>query len=258
MLTIASLLGHGLLLGLPWPAVEKATEPDESLEPQPEAVINVAILPAEQQTAQTSAAASPAAEITEPGQVDAAASAEPIAPLEPPPVTTPPPEPPSEAPESPRPETDPTLPAEPPIEAGTEDLTPPESESTPTLEDRLKDAATYQYDGKKHLGSDAIGIAQQWAVSGQPYPAKAELLELPYQLGTTCLNTPPQRGTLMVVVNANGDFERGPEVISSTGYDILDEQAEAMVLSREYTLPEENELMAYSVDIAVQYPNECS
>ncbi|MEM6837986.1 MAG: hypothetical protein AAF609_14160 [Cyanobacteria bacterium P01_C01_bin.120] len=253
MLTIASLLAHGLLLGLPWPAVEEATEPDEFLEPGEETVINVAILPAGQRAAQTSAAAPSAEEVTEPGQVDSESLSEPAPP--PPPVVTPPP---TKTPEPPRSETEPTASAEPPIEAGTGDLTTSESESPPTLADRLQDIAAYQYDGKKNLGNDAIGVAQQWAVSGQIYPAKAKLLELPYQLGTTCLNTPPLRGTLMVVVDAGGNFERGPEVISSTGYDILDEQAAAMVLAREYMLPEANESKAYSVDIAVQYPNECS
>ncbi len=88
-------------------------------------------------------------------------------------------------------------------------------------------------------------------------PSIADPLSLPYELGATCLDEPPLRGTLMVVVDEVGNFRRGPTVVSSTGYAILDEQAEAFVRTGQYRLPEGNEPKAYAVNIEVAYPAAC-
>ncbi|MEM1280385.1 MAG: hypothetical protein AAGG53_10295, partial [Cyanobacteria bacterium P01_H01_bin.152] len=259
-LIACSLLAHGLLLGLPWPAVEFSQEAMEP-PPDPESVMDVAILPSETlpppANEESTLAEPPANPATEAPSSAVAPSSE-SDPIE---STAPPPEL--------NPNTPPTLPVtEPPLSSNSIDGLPSEPGSAnlsetnpitpPTLQERLQDVTAYEHDGTKNLGDDAFIIAQAWAVAGQPFPAKADVMQLPYELGETCLNNPPLRGTLMIVVDATGHFMRGPEVISSTGYSILDEQAKAMMQSREYTLSNPDEPRAYSVDIEVLYPHTCS
>ncbi|NEQ44907.1 MAG: hypothetical protein F6K00_15610 [Leptolyngbya sp. SIOISBB] len=251
-----SVLAHGVLLGLPWPEVEFNPEvADPVLEDTSESAIEVAILPAG--TVQRSDEGEPTS--TEPASESAesvvARSPQPASPQSaPPPPPDPDQIPPTPLP-TPEPPTDPT--DELPPESGSSGLSDPDPVTPPTLEERLQDVAAYQHDGTKNLGSGVITEVANWAVAGQTYPAKADTLELPYELGDTCLDNAPLRGTLMVVVDEVGNFMRGPEVISSTGYDVLDDYAEDFVRTGKYRLPDDGGPKAYSVDIEVLYPDTC-
>ncbi len=255
-----SVLAHGVVLGLPWPETQPSQEPPAPLpESDPEAVVDVAILPPEvlkppveeavEPSEETSVAPESPAQATERSAESPSPLPTPSQPLESPP---PPPQQPSE-PTTPVPNPADELPPEP----GSRDLTEPVVTPPATLQERLRDLNEYQHDPNKNLGSGAITAIQSWAVPGQVYPSKADTLELPYSLGEACLPAPPLRGTLMVVTDEVGNFVRGPEVISSTGYDILDEQAEEFVTKGDYRLPEDFEAKAYSVDIEVLYPDDC-
>jgi hypothetical protein len=145
-----------------------------------------------------------------------------------------------------------------PPEPGTSDLSEPEPPPPPTLAEQLQDPSAYQYDGRKSLDQlTATTESMSWAVEGQALPSKVDPMELPYQLATHCLDTPPTMGLLMVVVDAEGNFLRGPEVISSTGYRVLDEQAVEQVKNGDYALPDRTAPRAYSVEVKVQYPESC-
>jgi hypothetical protein len=126
------------------------------------------------------------------------------------------------------------------------------------LAEQLQDPSAYQYDTRKSL-DEAAAVTEllNWVAPGQTYPAKATPLELPYRLGDTCLDTPPLVGLMMVVLDREGAVVRGPEMISSTGYAVLDEQALAQVQAGVYTFPSDETSKAYSVDVIVQYPATC-
>lgn len=160
------------------------------------------------------------------------------------------PTPPSELPPDPLTE----LPPEP----GSSDLSEPEPPPLPTLAEQLQDPTAYQYDGRKSLNQVAAATeSMNWAVAGQTLPSKVDPMELPYQLANHCLDNAPVLGLLMVVVDAEGNFLRGPEVISSTGYRVLDEQAVEQVKQGDYVLPDRDAPKAYSVEVKVQYPESC-
>lgn len=286
--TTASLALHGLILGLPSPD----NSPPEPLEPsgsRQNLAIDVTVLPPDglnpEVTPESSAAAAPrsptARPITEertpppaPNPVPTAPppSVSSPAPAVPPPVTTAlstapaatgnEPEP-SSTPPSPDepslPATNPDAIAELPPEPGVPTITEPEPLTPPTLAERLHDPSAYQYDGSRKNLDEAVAPMElmNWVVPGQVLPSKLSPLELPYQLGDTCLDTPPMRGLMVVVLNAEGTFLRGPEMISSTGYAVLDEQALAQVQDDDYSWPQEDAAKAYSIDVAVQYPAVC-
>jgi hypothetical protein len=144
-----------------------------------------------------------------------------------------------------------------PIAPGSSDLT--ESElPIPPLAEQLQDPTAYDYDGRKSLGLLAASQAlQNWKGEGQSLPAKLAPMELPYQLGDHCLDTAPTLGLLVVLVAPDGTFLKGPEVISSTGYTVLDDQAKALVEAGDYSLPQDDNVKAYSVEINVLYPETC-
>jgi len=253
---VLSVLAHGVVLGLPWPATEAPEEPPATAaERDPSAMMDVAILPADRLRPAVEAAIEPTPSEAPPAPGPV------VEPPPPPPTNSPPPpsQPVTTPPPTPtEPPTDPTPPGPDPLnelppEPGSSGLTSP----PPTFQEPLQDPGEYQYDGTKNLGDATITISQSWAVEGQVLPEKVATLELPYELETTCLDEPPLRGTLMVVTDEVGNFVRGPEVISSTGYAILDEQAEEFVSEGQYRLPEDFEAKAYSVDIEVLYPQAC-
>ena len=258
-LTVCSLLLHGVLLGLPWPEVEFSEEATSPSPPDPELAMDVAILPS--------------GTLQQPGSEESAPTEQPPDPPAATPERSPQTTSPQAAPSSPpaeldqRPPTPLPITEPPPPPSSPVDELPPESGSSdplesdpvtpPTLQERLQDVGAYQHDGTKNLGVGVITEGATWAVAGQTYPSKADTLELPYELGDTCLDNAPLRGTLMVVVDEVGNFMRGPEVISSTGYDVLDDYAEDFVRTGKYRLPEEGGPKAYSVDIEVLYPDTC-
>lgn len=272
-LTAFSLLAHGVVLGLPWPEAEVSqAESTPSAEPGAEAM-DVAILPSSALKPPRADTPERAADKPRDRRPQSAQAAPPRtverAPQPPPPPVDEPPTPPPDMPKTEPAAADPQLPPLPdeaddadpitdlPDEPGSGTLGSPDPAPPRSLAERLQDVTAYTHDGSKNLGNGAITVAQGWAAEGQTYPDKAEPMELPYELGTACLDNPPLRGTLMVVLDASGAFIRGPEVISSTGYDILDEQAVERVRSLTYTLPDRDETKAYSVDIVVLYPDSC-
>jgi hypothetical protein len=261
---VLSVLAHGMVLGLPWPEPEMPPEPPAPPEPESTAVMDVAILPTDRLRPPVDQPVEPPAEPSVQTPEVEARSPEPArspttAPPRPSPqVETPPPTPPEPTTEPPPPGPDPVN--ELPPEPGSSGLTSPPP--PPTFQERLQDPGEYQYDSAQHFDLDenpgqAFSLYADWTVAGQTVPSLADPLQLPYELGATCLDEPPLRGTLMVIVDEVGNFRKGPEVVSSTGYAILDEQAENFVRTGEYRLPEGSEPKAYAVNIEVLYPAEC-
>lgn len=158
---------------------------------------------------------------------------------------------------------EPELEAEPiadlPIATGTEtppvEIAPP---VPPSLEEQLQDVAAYQYDGRKSLKqAEAYQVSASWVAAGQILPENVDPIELPYQLGDTCLDTPPESGLLAIVLDAAGNFVQGPAVIDSTGYPLLDEQAQAIAAAGDHPFPDRREPRGYVAEILVQYPPNC-
>lgn len=267
MLTAVSVAAHGLVLGLPMPDAEQ-TEPPETRQPEPEQIMDVAVLP-EQALAPTAAA-------PEPETTRSKASRDPQQPVvaarspqsaNPMPIAPPSPEaailaesaaPPETAATPPPVDTDLDVLGEMPIDPGSSDLTENEPPAPLTLAQQLQNPAAYQFDGRKSLGFLEVTQALQgWVAEGQPLPSKVDPLEVPYQLADECLDPAPQLGLLAVIMAPDGTFLQGPEVISSTGYALLDDHAKAMVEAGEYTFPDRDQAKAYSVEIKVLYPADC-
>lgn len=263
LLTTASVAVHGLLLGLPMPSQEIADEP-ESLPLNPTRVMDVAVLPPTTQANE---------EADEEPQPAAIKPEESVRRSPQPPQT--PTAPVASEPE-PLPETDPTAPSDAadtaldtsdeegdpldglPIDQGSGALTEHTTNEPLSLEEQLQDLNAYQYDGRKSLGFlEANTELLQWGVGDQTLPSKVEPLEVPYRLADQCLDTAPELGLLVVVLNPDGTIARGPEVISSTGYGVLDEQAKAIVTEQAYPFPERDQTRAYSVEVKVIYPDSC-
>jgi hypothetical protein len=98
-----------------------------------------------------------------------------------------------------------------------------------------------------------------WATTtGQTLPSKVEPLAVPYPLDQHCLAQPPVPGVLVVVMAADDTILQGPEVVSSTGYAVLDEKAKEDVRAGKITFPDRDQAKAYSMEITVQYPIDCA
>ncbi|MBD2257748.1 hypothetical protein [Pseudanabaena sp. FACHB-2040] len=246
-LLLASLAFHGLVLSLPMPGEE--TEEEAVVEPgSPEApldAIQVSRLPSAatrpdppSNEASTKAkppptAAQPAAPTATPAPAQAQAPA---------PVQA---EPEQQAAADPPPPSDlEPLPAEPP---------------PPTLEERLRDSSSYT---PNNLAKEAAGTSDftNWylaALSTQGDGSSLEMgdkglepLRIQYPLNT-CLTPAPVEGGLGVVVNPDGTVNREPEILASTGYDVLDDQAKAAISN--YPFPQRGALVAYGLSVVVEY-----
>lgn len=275
-LTALSIALHGVVLGLPITQSDQAELPASPMPPSEEgAVMDVAILPSE--SLSPPAVKEPPADQTppesprEPVQPSATSVARSQPAVPPNPVTSPSPiadvpntDPTTEPEVEPNPEPLPRESSEDPVaelpdEPGSSEITEPALPAPPTLAEQLRNPAAYQYDGNKSLGFlEVTQTLQNWVPDGQPLPSKVDPLELPYQLAEACLDNAPTLGLLVVVMAPDDTFLKGPEVISSTGYAILDEQAKAMVEAGEYTFPERDQPKAYSVEVEVIYPDACS
>jgi len=275
-LTALSIALHGIVLGLPITESDQAELPTSSPPPAEEgAVMDVAILPSE--SLSLPAVEEPPADQTpskpprEPVQPPAAPVARSQPAVPPTPVTSPSPtadvtdlDPTTEPEVEPNPEPLPRESSDDPVaelpdEPGSSEITEPALPAPPTLAEQLRDPAAYQYDGNKSLGFlEVTQTLQNWVPDGQPLPSKVDTLELPYQLAEACLDNAPTLGLLVVVMAPDDTFLKGPEVISSTGYSVLDEQAKAMVEAGEYTFPERDQPKAYSVEVEVIYPDACA
>ena len=270
LLMAASIGLHGLLLG--WPLPSETPEEPQVLPPPPEesVEVDVTILPAgaiaaNGQDDETAIADEDVEDTLEDSPESVGRSSAPAPVERAPEIPETPPEdtvPPTETiPAEPTPstaDTDPMPNEQFPDEPGSAGLTGGDPDPVPTLAERLGDVGAYQYNGQKGLDFIQAQAAQDgWATPGQTLPSKADSLEVPYQLGAECLDTAPVPGLLMAVVNPDQTFARGPEVVGSTGYAVLDEQAIAMINTGEYTFPSEDEPWAYNVEIKVLYPDHC-
>ncbi|NER85242.1 MAG: hypothetical protein F6K42_38220 [Leptolyngbya sp. SIO1D8] len=81
---------------------------------------------------------------------------------------------------------------------------------------------------------------------------------MPYLLGDECLDSAPVSGVLVLVMEPDNTIQQGPEILSSTGYEILDEKAKEMVETGEYQLPNRDQAKGYSLEVRVLYPESCS
>lgn len=151
-------------------------------------------------------------------------------------------------------------PAEPPVDPEKSPASNPQPSIPQTLDEQLQELSAYQYESGGILSDGETSTELLlWVAPGQIFPSKVAPMEVPYFLpSNVCLESPPVPGTLVAIVNPDGTFERGPEMLSSTGYVLLDDKAIAMVETGEYAFPESTETQAYSVPVDISYPAECS
>ncbi|MBE7385324.1 MAG: hypothetical protein F6J95_028485 [Leptolyngbya sp. SIO1E4] len=256
LVVIASAGLHGLFLSLPWP--QESAESPEPLTPELEetAVMDVAILPSDALTPPVAEDLEPSTPADTPEQ-STQNSAPDIGtqPPEPPPPALDPDESPEPPPPSENPETDPSNDL--PIDPGTTDLTEP-TPSVPTLDERLGDLEEYTFNGSKILGDGVMGTELlKWVAPGQVLPDKVDPIEVPYLLGDRCLDPAPISGVIVLVVEPDDSIREGPEILSSTGYEILDEKAKEMIETNQYEFPDRDQAKAYSLELKVLYPDSC-
>lgn len=235
-LLLVSLALHGVVLSLTlpggWQAPEAETEAETTAADSTEAnAMPVVRLPA---PSPTPLRPTPPAASAPPPAAKAAAA----------PASSPPAEPPRPAPEETAPEEPPPLPPEPPPQ---------------TLQERLLDPTAYAF--KPPTGSEATGAAEfvDWYLALLSQPDGADIssgnadlepLRVQYPLNT-CLTPAPVEGRLGVIANPDGTVNRLPEVLSTTGYSILDEQAMATITH--YRFPTATGLTAYGLPVVVEY-----
>jgi hypothetical protein len=250
-LLLVSLALHGLVLSLPMPGQQdSAEEISDPGDPQaPPDAIQVSRLPAlPNQPAPPPPEASTQAAPAQPAAArPAPTAARPAAPVKAQPQTA--------APAAVDPDeqaaVDPPAPSE---------LAPlPVEVPPPTLAERLLDPAAYRANNLARAAEEGTSDFLNWyvALSSQgdgPAPGMGtrnlEPLRIPYPL-QTCLTPAPVEGRLGVIVNADGTAHREPEILSSTGYDVLDDQAKAVISN--YPFPAEGALMAYGLPVVVEY-----
>lgn len=131
----------------------------------------------------------------------------------------------------------------------------PIGSSEPTLEQKLADTDSYEWDGM-----DSSARAEAGRVRGYEYFSQGiyltklsdeNALRLPY-LPTICLENPPVKGRLLVQVSVNGEIEV-KDILISTGYEILDEKAKEEILMGNYIFQAENETTYYALDVEIGY-----
>jgi hypothetical protein len=126
------------------------------------------------------------------------------------------------------------------------------------LEDRLQDSTAYQFDDQQILDVGSVGTKLlSWATPDQPLPSKVDPMTVPYLLTDQCLEPPPVAGVLVVVMDADDTILQGPEVISSTGYTVLDDKAKEDVRTGKVVFPDRQQAKAYTLEIRVPYPADC-
>ncbi|MBD0337447.1 MAG: hypothetical protein ICV62_18325, partial [Cyanobacteria bacterium Co-bin13] len=155
--------------------------------------------------------------------------------------------------------------AKPEAQAATDPPPPPGLEPLPvetpplTLEERLRDPSSYRANNltKEEAAGASDFIDWYVVISSQgngPSPGmgtkELEPLRIPYPLNT-CLTPAPALGRLGVIVNPDGTANREPDILASTGYDVLDDQAKAVI--SDYPFPPGEALLAYGLPVVVEY-----
>lgn len=263
-LLLLSLAFHGVVLSLPMPGEETTqeeapTEIGNTSEPQAVKVVKLPSAPPPKQNAQPTRSPAKA-----PLALQTSVAAQPLTQSQPP---APAPKPPQAAPSAPdpTPELPPESPSEPPPDSPSEppqetpaDILPAQPPPL-TLAERLQDPAAYAYNNRTksaEVGTQDFidwysGLSSEvYGTSPMPGSKSIEPLRIQYPLNA-CLATPPELGRLGVVVDAAGAVVPQPEVLASTGYDVLDEQALAAVTH--YTFPPTGMVTAYGLPVQVEY-----
>ena len=183
--------------------------------------------------------------------------------LQPQPAPLPEPDP------EPTPEPAPASTPAPEPDPGPEPVPTPTPEPTPeptplTLDERLHTLAEYQPNNRaKSLATETNEFlnwyfSQDWdEFEVQPLPGAKDLapLGLAYPLAQ-CLTPPPTDGQLVVIVNPDGSLAQEPQVLGSTGYDVLDDKALADAAQYEFPMNEGLDQPAptvYWLPVAVDY-----
>lgn len=256
-LLLVSLALHGVVLSLPMPGQETTQEeaPEKignTSEPQ---AIKVARLPS-----------APPPQSIQPVEPSVKARVLPQTPVAAQPVTQPQPQAPAPKPKvAPTPTPPEDLPKDPPGDPPPEPPVEPSADPLPaqppplTLAERLQDPAAYAYNNRTRSAEAGTQDFIDWysrlssdVYGAPPMPGSKSIepLRIQYPLNT-CLATPPELGRLGVVVDAAGAVVPHPEILASTGYDVLDEQALAAVTH--YTFPTTGMVTAYGLPIQVEY-----
>lgn len=267
LIVLATAALHGLVLGVPWPfePTEDRSEP-EIVESEEGSVMDVAILPR--------GIAPSSSEID---RVEEGIEAEPSE--DEPQLSQPEPEPEPELalelelqPESepelePAPKPTPTSSDDLPVDPGTTQNTPTPTPQPPkTLDERLSNPNSYVHNGKADSGPIAIssdGIAWldnlnkelRQQAAPEAVPDLNEKVWVSYPLATCQPISPFAGGGIAIAANPDGTIIKGPDVLNSTGYDILDEKAEELV--RDYLANRDRvtETKAYLIQVEViDYP----
>ncbi|NJL84743.1 MAG: hypothetical protein HC886_00220 [Leptolyngbyaceae cyanobacterium SM1_1_3] len=229
---LISLGLHTLLLWLPLPALEKLRKP-ESLEvqkPDPVETINVIRLPA--------------------GTSAEPPVSPPAPPRQPVPAQTP------QAETAPPADSDPISAADFSRQDSTEDtIANSEITEASPLDDKLKDIRFYSYSVNLTTESEATGSYLEWlndlSVNYDLSPTRlSDPLVVPYE-AATCLSPEPVIASVGVVVNPAGQVIEEPELLKSTGYDILNRKA--LVETKKRSFSAGNSIKAYSIEVQVQY-----
>ena len=245
-LILVSIGLHGLVLALPMPSLVEPTPEIEAVPDEPE-VIQVVTLPKT---------------VTEPK------SAEPPPPE---PLPEPPPEEIAitdpeileeiqEEPEEPEAEPDSQGGPNPDEDDPEDDEDNSDDEPEPTLDQRMANAENYsRFDGDR-VGDDVVTnrlreITMQTSVL--PSLLKSLQAELPAIVVPLqdCLPNPPGRSvSVMARVDAAGALEGTPELLNSTGYEVLDEKAMEIASQASYVQHHSlGESKTYSFRIEVDY-----
>lgn len=245
-IVLASALLHGVLLGLPLPPerLEKTLEPEP--EPvSPENLLSVAALP-DLPTSEPPAPEppSPESERSQSASPAAPSAQNPVAPSLDSSVTEP------EAAGQDEP-TDESLSDEPlSDEAESRDRGGP-----PSLDEQLGDISFYVPNGKA-TGSVTPDKYSRWisALSALSpdilLNSPRDVLELPYRLDE-CLSEAPDLANIGIALDPTGNPIGTPEMLTSTGYDVLDRKALEAVWS--YPFPDREVATAYTIQVQVRY-----
>lgn len=263
---------HGVLLGLPWPFVKLAESPapvpvteDDSVVMDVEIVPKGALTPTEATDTNTpddedgtvndaeEAVERPSSGSTAPASPDEQPA--PAADVEPPDDTS------EDTPDS-------TGIDDLPVATGDSGPPPP----PPTLDERLQNPGSYNFNGdvsgrafldqanwltKIDQGSVDLDDEQPYDLNNPEHPVK-----VPYNLGSQCLDPAPHlQASLGLAIDAAGTLVPASlEIISTTGYDVLDEKALeiARTMVTAPGLHDPGKVRAYQLVISVEgYPEDC-
>jgi hypothetical protein len=135
--------------------------------------------------------------------------------------------------------------------------------SVPTFEERLRDPTAYRQDKSAEEmmtpQQAQVGGVSKWAATLTSTPEDWKYpgfkISIQYQLACEAdspeLDPLPENGTLGIVVDEYDQVLDPPKAFDSSGYSLLDEQAEAEILEQLSTLPTRTKPTAYLLEFEV-------